>query len=162
MARRISETAEQRLAARAKACVAAFGADPARWPAEDQSLYVRFENDPAFAAALRSAARLDDALDSYAAPEISEAAKARLLARAPTGSTPSLRERASAERLIKVLRRRLIPASALAATCAIGFAVGALDAQRAGAADEEALVYAEAAIDAAFQEEDALWATGDQ
>lgn len=162
MAQRAADSEKGRLLARAKACIAAYGANPARWPADAQGLYALFDGDPDFAEALASAIRLDKVLDFYVAPQMNEAAKARLLQQAPKGPSPSLRSRHAQRAILAALRGRLVPAGTLAAACALGFVAGALNAQWGADAREEALVYAEAAMNAAFQEEDALWATDEQ
>ncbi|GAB4520111.1 MAG: hypothetical protein Kow00133_06370 [Amphiplicatus sp.] len=162
MARRAADSEKERLLARAKACLAAFGADPARWPADVRGLYARLDGDPDFAEALARAVQLDEALDLYAAPRMDEAAKARLLQRAPRVPDSSLHERRVLQVILAALNRRLVPVGALAAACVLGFAAGALNARWGGGAREEALVYAEAAMNATFQEKDVLWATDEQ
>jgi len=108
---------------------------------------------PEFALALSEALALDDALASPT-PKPSEGLAARILESAP--SRPRWTAGASIRLSGLFAGRRLIPAGALACLSVLGFASGLASAARYPGG-EEALIYAEAAVATAF-EEDAPWA----
>ena len=100
---------------RFKACAAAYGAAPRRWPAGDRALYDRFASTPEGAAILAEAARSDRFLDAYA----------------PAAPAPRLARRLRA--LSRPAWRRYgVPAAAFAASAALGFALGFAQARGDG------------------------------
>ena len=99
---------------RYKECSAAFGAEKRRWPQREHPLYDRFANTPEGMAILAEAGRTDRFLDG--------------LDPAP----PDPRRARQVGALAKPAWRRLArPAAALAASAAIGFVVGYLQASNA-------------------------------
>lgn len=130
-----------------------FGANTGRWPADAQSLAREFAGDPDFEGARADALALAEALDLAPAPRAGEALKARLLDAAPA---PGPRAAFSARAIFSP--RRFAPAGMLAGLSALGFAAGVASAATGVGADDDALAYAEAAVVAALEEEDAFWA----
>lgn len=133
------------------------GGDFDRWPDDARAFVAAFETDPRFIAARRDCVLLEAALDQASSGVASDALKARILAaapaRAPAAASPGLSS------LFGFSGKRLLPAGALAGLCGLGLVVGLVTAPVSAASADEALVYAEAAVDAALGEEDAFWAT---
>jgi len=132
-----------------------YGGDVARWPEEAQRDAQVLAGDPSFEAARRDAMALDAALD-VVPPVASDALLARLLDAAPARAAPAGEAPGWMGRLFTT--RRFVPAGALAGLSALGFAAGMITATGGAAAQDEALVYAEAAVASALEEEDAFWA----
>ncbi|MQT14493.1 hypothetical protein [Segnochrobactrum spirostomi] len=78
-----SNAASPSEAARFEALVAAYGADPARWPQERRAAALTFAATEAGRALLDRARALDDALLRLAVPPPSRALEARVLAAGP-------------------------------------------------------------------------------
>ncbi|MEQ8934874.1 MAG: hypothetical protein RIE56_03675 [Amphiplicatus sp.] len=133
-----------------------YGGDLARWPEQAQRDSRALAGDPQFEAARRDAMALDAALDAAPAPAASDALMARLLDAAPARAAPAGEVSGWLQRLFTT--RRFVPAGALAGLSALGFAAGMVTATGGAAAQDEALVYAEAAVASALEEEDAFWA----
>lgn len=109
--------------ARARACLDAYGADPARWPESDRFLFEKYKDDFRFAAARDEAMSLDEALALASPIASSEALRSRMFAAAPErGKRFGARVRPFG------WRRRLIPASAMAGLSLAGFAAGVVSA----------------------------------
>lgn len=135
--------------ARARRMLAAYGADPARWPDEARALYERYKDDYRFNAARNDAAEIDALLAASPEEPASEALRMRLLAAAP--------DRKSARRLhFAFLASRLIPAGALAGLSVAGFVSGLASASL----DAGGLSYAETAMISVFDGGDADWTEG--
>ena len=132
------------------------GADLDRWPDDARAFAMRVESDPRFLAARRDAVLLEEALDHAEVVAAGEALKARILADAPTRANGA----ASPGFLFRSPARRLIPAGAFAALSAAGFVAGLTTAPAGAAAGDEALVYAEAAVAAAFADSSGWWSGG--
>ncbi|NWG71081.1 MAG: hypothetical protein HXY23_05650 [Parvularculaceae bacterium] len=123
-----------------------YGAERRRWPAASQPVYDACAGDMTHAELFHEAAALDGALSEATSHRGDDAFKERLLADfVPRRAREAARPR---RRWI-----RLAPAGAFAALSAMGFVVGSATA---GAADE-ALYYAEAAMEPALTA-DGLWA----
>jgi len=72
---------------RLQALIAAYGADPARWPAgEGATLTAALQADPALRAEWADAQALDAALASLPAPALPESLAARILQQAPAAA----------------------------------------------------------------------------
>ena len=99
--------------ARALAIIAAFGADPARWPADERAALLAIAGCPEVAAAMREAAQLDGLLGVWARTEVAvppfDADALVLASRVALGP---------ASRMASAPRRRLWAAGALAAAVA--------------------------------------------
>lgn len=137
----------------------AYGGDPARWSQRLREAAASLAGDPGFEAARRAALDLDALLD-IAPPRASEALQARILAGAPARPAASGSLLPAALALFAPLRRmgsRLLPAGAVAGLSALGFAAGILTAPVGAAAQDEALLYAGAAIETALGEETPFW-----
>lgn len=135
--------------ARARACLDAFGADPARWPETDRPLFARYKDDYRFEAARREAAALDAALllDGEGA---SDTLRARLLASAPPPRRGLFWSRVGSAGPFSLLA----PAGALVSLAALGFVAGLATAGGAEATDGAAeRAFAETFGDAAAIEE---------
>lgn len=91
--------------ARALAIIAACGADPARWPADERAAVLARTAQPAVATALREAAALDALLGDWAGVEV---------ASTPFDAAASI----PAPRMVPAPRRRWWAAGALAAAVA--------------------------------------------
>jgi hypothetical protein len=99
--------------------IAAYGAEPARWPSADRADAVRYLAEHPGASALMAADRaLDDALDAWPAPEVSSALRERILAAAPVS-------RPAAARSVWAWPRLWLSGAGLAAACAAGAIAGA-------------------------------------
>lgn len=117
---------------RFQALIEAYGADPARWPADKGAAMARFANQSAAAKALlKEAAALDAALSFYAVPEPSAALTERLLGdsaaallRGAQASAPLVKTRADWLQWLTAAASRWAPASALAGAAALGMVVG--------------------------------------
>lgn len=133
-----------------------YGGDLSRWPDEARREARALAGDPRFEAARSDALALDAALDAAPPPAASEALMARILDAAP--ARPARAGDASGWLRGLFAARRFVPAGALAGLSALGFAAGMVTAAGGAAAQDEALVYAEAAVASALQEEDAFWA----
>jgi hypothetical protein len=96
---------------RFKACAAAYGASPRRWPERDRALYDRFASTAEGAAILAEAERSDRFLDAYA----------------PAGPAPQLARRVGA--IARPAWRRYAVPAAFAASAALGFALGLAQAR---------------------------------
>ncbi|KPF79723.1 hypothetical protein IP88_01410 [alpha proteobacterium AAP81b] len=68
---------------RALAVIAACGADPARWPAEERAALLALATHPAVAAALAAARRLDDLLGDWATAPVASHCDAAAIAALP-------------------------------------------------------------------------------
>ncbi len=68
---------------RALAIIAACGADPARWPDEDHASVLELAEDPAVAAALAEARRLDALIDGWATAPTANGIDAEAIAALP-------------------------------------------------------------------------------
>ncbi len=139
--------------ARFEALIAAWGADPARWPAtEAEAARRHLAASPEAAARLAEEARLDALLDGVAVPAAPAALVGRLLAEAPAAPAP----RGILAPLLMFWR----PASGLALAAALGLAVGlsGLDRPEALALDVDIVGFAfateEAEADAEAEEAD--------
>jgi anti-sigma factor RsiW len=95
--------------------VEAYGADPARWPADLRAAAEAAAASPEAGEALRAARALDQALDSFDSEPPSLALRQRILARAPRPrSAPAWR----------LGRAFWLSGAGLAAACAVGVVVG--------------------------------------
>jgi hypothetical protein len=123
MAENGSNTAERD---RLQAVLAAYGADPARWPDADRELAASLP-DPALAAALEDARTLDSALSRASQPVAPAGAAERLIARVDDGpSVVQFARRAQAPHMARAaLPGRLAALTALAASLALGIYLGA-------------------------------------
>jgi ferric-dicitrate binding protein FerR (iron transport regulator) len=92
---------------RFKDCAAAYGKERRRWPAQELELYDRFARTPEGAAILAQAERTDRFLDAFV----------------PAAPDPGLARRVGVPAK-PAWRRFGAPAAALAASAALGFAVG--------------------------------------
>lgn len=99
---------------RFKACCAAYGAQPQRWPHSEQALYAHFAASPVGAAVLADAERTDRFLDGFepAPPDPYFLRSLNALAR-------------------PAWRRFSLPAAALAACAVFGFVLGFVQMQNA-------------------------------
>lgn len=134
--------------ARARACLDAYGADPARWPEADRALFVRYKDDYRFAAAREDAALVDGLLGAAGEARAREALRARLLAAAPRrrrGWGPALRGVLSGAAFAPPA---FVRAGALMGVAATAFAAGLATADVGGAASAKAGV--EVAVADAF------------
>lgn len=135
--------------ARARRMLAAYGADPARWPDDARALYERYKDDYRFNAARSDAADIDGLLAAAPDEPASEALRMRLLAAAP--------DRKSARGLpLAFFASRLIPAGALAGLSMAGFMTGLASASL----DAGGLAYAETAMSSVFDGGDGDWTEG--
>lgn len=109
---------------RALDALAAYGADPGRWPEGDRALFAAFANDYEFSLALEDARALDAALD-IAAPTPPEALSQRILA-----DYDAVVSRPRPARLFipRWLTRAVLPAGLFAGLTALGFIAGAATA----------------------------------
>jgi hypothetical protein len=96
-------------------CAQAHGAERRRWPAHEQALYDRHAGTAQGAAILAAAGRVDGFLDAYAL----EAPSRALARRISAAAAPAW-------------RRFAPPAAAFAASAALGFAIGFLQAHGEG------------------------------
>ncbi|MEM8987669.1 MAG: hypothetical protein AAGC95_13205 [Pseudomonadota bacterium] len=129
-------------AERLQALIAAYGADPKRWPEADRTLALdamqREGAAPEIAARLAEEQALDRLLDSAPAPSMSDAFAARLIAAAPVAEVPSAAHDISWASTAKPDRRsivgvlvafmrpaRLVPAAALGVAAVLGVVAGA-------------------------------------
>ena len=98
----------------------AYGADPARWPADDRHLA-----KASGAADLRSAAKLDAVLDQASIPPVPKAFAVKIVAAATNKAEPQ------PSNIVPFPRKKVVPnggwlvATALAASLAIGICLGA-------------------------------------
>jgi hypothetical protein len=99
-------------------CAGAYGAARRRWPEREHALYDRLADTPEGTAILAQAERTDRLLDAYAPA----APQARAARRVAALSRPAW-------------RRLAVPAAALAASAALGFAVGFAQVEGARDAD---------------------------
>ena len=104
--------------ARALVIIAAFGANPARWPAEERAALLAVAARPAVAAALRQAAGLDALLGDWAGAEVKVAAfdSAALL---PTAAVAVLLLTAAVAAQLPTRRHRWTAAALAAAIAAV-------------------------------------------
>lgn len=124
------------------ALIEAYGADPARWPAERRGEAQAFAAAPEAAASLHAERTLDRLLDAYQAEAPSQALRQRILARAPS------------RRAVRGWRPTgafWISGAGLAAACAAGVIVGVSlgGALSAGAAPSDRDAEAAAGFDGA-------------
>jgi hypothetical protein len=99
--------------------IAAYGAEPARWPSAERAEAAQYLAEHAGASALMAAeGALDDVLDAWPAPEVSHALRERILAAAPVN-------RPAAARPVRAWSRLWLSGAGLAAACAAGAVAGA-------------------------------------
>lgn len=132
--------------ARARRMLAAYGADPARWPVEARELFQRYKDDYRFNAAREEAASLDALLAASPTEAASEALRMRLLDLAPA-------RRGKGFAPVAWIAARLVPAGALAGLSLAGFAAGFATA----GLEPGGLSYAETAAASAFETAEAAW-----
>lgn len=109
---------------RALELLAAYGADPMRWPAAERTAaqaLLAVTESPRLQAALAEAEALDQALDGLSAPVLSEAARQRLTCEARPGLRGKLRG------FLGWQGSLWRPAGALAAALLLGVALGMND-----------------------------------
>lgn len=128
------------LMARGLALLDAYGADPARWPAEERSVFAALAGESRFEAARAEAAALDAALGAAPAVAAGEGLSAAILAQfsARAATAPQL------DALIGLGARgfgRLAPLAIAAGLSAAGFVIG-LASANVGTGGDEALYYA--------------------
>lgn len=135
--------------------LAAYGADPRRWPANEAALFSALERDPRFQTARAETRALDEALDVAAGVANTDGLKERILR-----DFPGRRQVAPFEAAFRFCTQgfgRLAPIGAAIGLSALGFAVGAASAG-VSAAENEALYYALDTSIVAIGDEDAFWA----
>lgn len=132
--------------ARARRMLAAYGADPDRWPPDARALFHRFKDDYRFDAARKEAGLLDDFLGAAPSEAPSEALRMRLLDLAPE-------RKAARFAPAQWIAARLVPAGALAAMSLAGFASGFASA----GIDAGGVARAESALSSAFASNDGVW-----
>lgn len=141
---------------RARALLAAYGADPARWPGEEAALYESLRDDQAFKAASEDAAALDALLAAAPNESATGELKDRILAAFP--ATRRGRDLLLIPALAWLLgARRLVPAGAALGLSALGFIMGAASAGSVSA-EIDPIYYALDTSILAIEEGSAFWA----
>ncbi len=132
--------------ARARRMLEIYGADPARWPAEERALFERYKDDYRFYAARVDAESLDALLASSPEEAPGDAFRMHLLDLAPKRGGRRFAP-------VAFIAARLVPAGALAALSVFGFAAGFASA----GLDSGGLSYAETAAASVFESASAAW-----
>ncbi len=149
-----SETAQA--VSRAIRLLDAYGANPARWPADEAASFEAVKDDPRIRAARKEAAALDAVLSAAPEAACAEALKSRILSRVPEGGVGRTLIDAALRRCTHGFGR-LAPIGVAAGLSALGFVIGAAGA---GASEDDALYYALDTSIVEVADADAFWAEG--
>ena len=99
--------------------IAAYGAEPARWPSAERADAAQYlAEHPGASALLAAEGALDDALDAWPAPEVSSTLRERILADAPVSRPASARP-------VWAWPRLWLSGAGLATACLAGAVAGA-------------------------------------